>query len=428
MGEEPEFKVELDTRIHTEEKFFKSLKETFGESPKDNEEEKQPVWEDEDDEGQEVRLAQKRSYTKSQAESSRKFKKFVGEPSWVHKQEESSDDEDSIKYTGKLEDTTSAHLREGIIGIKKLKNLNRSTYSEKNITSIVFHPTSTVAIASGLNGIVNIYAVDGKKNDKLHSVAFKDFQVTQIALLRGQELIVGGKRPFFHTYDLMTSKSTPVYLPKSITKLKQFAVSPDERLICVKGRFGEIHLLDSKTKELIKTMKQEYNASGMNFSEDSSKVFCHSVSNEISVFDLKTFRLAHKFVDDGCIAGRKVQLKGETIATGSAEGVVNVYETANVLQTQYPAPRKSIFNLTTQITEMQFNCTGELLAVASEDISDAVKLIHLPSATVFSNFPGALNGLGKPTAIAFSPKSGFMALGNTESTISLFRLKHYSNY
>lgn len=409
-----------------EEKFFAKLNESINGPCFEDKDQKQAVWEDDDDTAY-IPLVKRVRHT--QEESAKKFRKIVGEPSWAQKPAaDSSDEDDKVNFTGGLIVSKSSTLNDGLIGIRKLKNLNRSTYSERNVTSIIFHPTSTVALCSGQNGIVNIYAVDGKKNEKLHSVGFKDFEVTDTKLVGGQELFVGGKKPFFYTYDLLSSKSSIIHLPKPVTKLKNFVVSPDEKLLAVQGRFGEIHLLTAKSKELVKTLKQEENVSSLCFSLDSKKLFCHSVANEVTIFDLTTFRVVHRFIDEGCVHGSKISVQEHLLATGSAEGVVNIYDKQQVFKTKYPTPKKAILNLTTKITEVKFNATNELLAIASNEVIDAVKLVHFPSATVFANFPGLLAKIGQPTVVEFSPQSGFMAIGNRDSTVALYRLKHYENY
>jgi U3 small nucleolar RNA-associated protein 18 len=84
-------------------------------------------------------------------------------------------------------------------------------------------------------------------------------------------------------------------------------------------------------------------------------------------------------------------------------------------------------NLTTAITDIKFNPTSQILAICSKWKKNAVKLVHLPSYTVFQNFPGTAQGvLRYPFSIDFSHKSEFMALGNDEGRAHLFRFSHFS--
>ena len=46
-----------------------------------------------------------------------------------------------------------------------------------------------------------------------------------------------------------------------------------------------------------------------------------------------------------------------------------------------------MMNLVISVTSLTFNPTTEILTVASEKMKEAVRLVHHPSCTVFSNFP-----------------------------------------
>lgn len=396
---------------------------------------KRPVWQDEDDESSDdddltennKTPYKRRKFDKGQR--SRELQKLSGEPDWVKgpRDSDSSDDE-LAKTSTKFLQKDTGRLQENVLVIKRLKDLNRSTYTEKRISSVIFHPTSTVAICTGENGIANIYTVDGKKNEKLHSVAFENFEITCAGLFDGQELIIGGKKPHFFTYDLLSGKSRKVVLPKNVTKLKKFVLSPCGKFMAVVGRFGEVHLFSTKSKELIQTFKQEYFSSALDFTKDSKQIFSHSVSNEVSIMDISGGKICHKWIDEGCINGTTLSITDTLIATGSKQGVVNIYDLNHVQKTQYPVAKKAITNLTTKISATVFNSSGEIMAMCSEDVSEAARMIHFPSLTAFNNFPGNLSRFGHPKVMAFSPMGGFFAVGNRNRTVALYRLKHYNNY
>lgn len=215
-----------------------------------------------------------------------------------------------------------------------------------------------------------------------------------------------------------------------MNNLKTFELSRCGKYMAVVGEFGEIHLLHSITKELLTTMKQEYQSTSISFSVDSQKLFSHSDDNEVTVFDLRKQRAEHRFIDDGCVNGTSLAISenGKLIATGSRQGYVNLYNYEDVFAKKYPSPVKAISNLTSEISDLKFNPTTEMLAICSADIKNAVKMVHFPSATVFSNFPAQHDQMGKSTTMAFSPFSGYFACGTIEGISPLYRLRHYSNY
>uniref|UniRef100_A0A336KPI7 CSON012145 protein n=1 Tax=Culicoides sonorensis TaxID=179676 RepID=A0A336KPI7_CULSO len=396
---------------------------------------KRPVWEDDDDKSsndEDFLETNKTAYKRRKFDNkkrSRELQKLNQDPDWVKgRQESDSSDDELMQTSSKFIKKESGRLQENVLVIKRLKDLNRSTYSERRVSSIIFHPTSTVAICTGENGIANFYTVDGKKNDKLHSIAFENFQITSAGLVNGQELIVGGKKPHYFTYDLLSGKSKKVFLPKNVTKLKKFVISPCEKYMAVVGRFGEVHLFTTKSKELVKTFKQEYFCSSLAFSHDSKKLFCHSIENEVSIMDISAGKICHKWIDEGCINGTSITLTNNLIATGSKQGVVNIYDESQIYGTQYPQSKKAIMNLSTTISSTVFNPSAEILAICSADVSEAARMIHFPSLTAFNNFPGNLTRFGHPRIMAFSPMGGFFAIGNRDKTVALYRLKHYNNY
>lgn len=148
------------------------------------------------------------------------------------------------------------------------------------------------------------------------------------------------------------------------------------------------------------------------------------------IWDVNSRLCVHRAIDNGCLSCTSIAMSpsSQFLATGSKEGVVNVYETKTVLQNQNPIPLKIVLNFVTSITSLKFNAYSEILAMASDKKHNAFKMMHLPSFTVFSNFPTFQTNILMPKAIDFSPSSGYLAISNTSSSAFLYRLKHYGNY
>lgn len=429
-----------------EEQLLSNLSKAVNEIGTKKRKKRQPLWHDSDDERLEADDVI--DYEKKGAPTVRKIGKYkahlentfhnvLGAPKWAdldRKVESDSDDDDAIgnRTVGVVKKRVSANLSSTVVQFKRLKDLNRATYAEgPGITSVAFHPTSNAAIVTGYSGIATIYSVDGKKNEKLHSIKFENFPIKQCTLTKcGNQAIVGGSKKFFYTYDLLTGATKRIFLPKDITKLTQFQLSPCGKYLAVIGRFGEVHILSATTKEKLFTMKQEHPSIALAFSNDSNKLFSHSSDAEVTVFDMKNRIVSHRFWDEGCINGSEIAVSpsGELLATGSRQGVVNIYDLRHSLTTATPKPLKAILNLTTAITSIKFNSTSEILAMASNCVNDAVRMVHFPSGLVFNNFPGLLSKLDRPSVLSFSPQSGYLAIGNLAKEVPLFRLKHFSNY
>lgn len=403
------------------------------------------VWSDDDDEGADVitRIDNyKCEVTRKEVHKKlleNKFQRIVGAPAWAdlnrkkHGDGDSDDSDDEILRTvGHIAQTKSDELNSGHLEFKRLKDLNRESYAEgPSITGLAFHPTSMVGMVTGTKGIATLYSIDGKKNDKLHSMAFENFPIRCARLsIDGNKAIFGGSQKYFYTYDLLSGHTQRIFLPKTMTKIHNFEVSPCGKYVGVIGRFGEIHLLYANTMELLCTLKQEHDATSLAFSIDSKYLFTHCVDSEVNVFAIGEQRFIHRFIDDGCINGTTISISpnGQFVAAASQQGVCNVYDYNDVLREKCPKPLKTILNLTTAISSTTFNHTSELLAIASREVENAIRIVHFPSGTVYHNFPGLNSNIGKPNVVQFSPQSGYLAIGNGDKQVPLYRLKHFNNF
>lgn len=125
---------------------------------------KPSVWQDSDDE----------DFKKSVVDGDqlkKKFERITGStPAWAKigrkTNEEDSDDDEVTKTVGHLGKSTSKDLPKGELNFKRLANINKATMKEGRISSIIFHPNSTVGIVAGLKGIVSMFAIDGRENKK----------------------------------------------------------------------------------------------------------------------------------------------------------------------------------------------------------------------------------------------------------------------
>lgn len=179
------------------------------------------VWHDSDDESTTV--------DNQNNKLKKKFERIAGNPAWadLNHQPELDSDEEIVKTVGHLSQSkkTSQFLGKDVLIFKKLPDLNRSSYSEGNISSVQFHPSSSVGIVTGRKGCVSIYSIDGRENKKIHSMLYDKYSIECCRLNGlGDELILGGINDFFHTYNLLSGHKQRIRLPKEITTLKSFKV------------------------------------------------------------------------------------------------------------------------------------------------------------------------------------------------------------
>jgi U3 small nucleolar RNA-associated protein 18 len=73
---------------------------------------------------------------------------------------------------------------------------------------------------------------------------------------------------------------------------------------------------------------------------------------------------------------------GKHLATGSKMGSVNIYNIENGFNA-LKKPEKTMMNLTTAITDLQFSPTSDVLTFCSKWKKDALRMVHIPSYTAF---------------------------------------------
>lgn len=238
----------------------------------------------------------------------------------------------------------------------------------------------------------------------------------------------------FYVYDMIGGSIIPVPRIRGLEEkfIQEFEVSPNGAYLLLNGSSGYIHLLSMKTKELIGSMKMNGTGVRAAFTADSSKIFSSSSDGEVYVWDVKSRRCLNRFQDDGSLSETSLALSkdGRLVSCGSSSGVVNIYNFDDCLQKTNPKPLKSIMNLVTTASSQVFNPQTDILAVASHTMDDAVKLVHIPSFTVFSNFPvqGKRKRIHLARSMDFSPHSGFFSIANNKGEALLYRLKHYSDF
>ncbi|XP_047212174.1 U3 small nucleolar RNA-associated protein 18 homolog [Girardinichthys multiradiatus] len=430
------------------------------EGPRQQLQSRKAAWLDEDDELEEevdMRHRYRRNLMKGEAESvmskqklqqrmKEQFQKSMGgTPSWAqtnvhkkkkkaHDEEEDEDEDDLLRRTGNFV-ASSESLPSGILKMKKCLHANSARPSEDKLTTVQFHPSAQVVMTAGIDQSVSLFQVDGKTNPKIQSIHLERFPVHKAQFSQDGETVIATslRNKMFYLYDMMEGRVVPVQSVRGLNeaRVKEFSVCPDGGALLLTGTNGYLHLLTLKTNEVVCSMKINGDVSGVAFSRDGSKVFVNSEEGEVYVWDMRSSRCLHRFTDDGCVKGTSIaaSLNGRYLACGSQAGVVNIYSQEACLNSSNPKPLRAVMNLLTSATSLRFNPTSEILAIASRVEDEAVRLVHLSSLTVFSNFPVAKRKVAyRASCLDFSPHSGFFSLANNKGHAPLFRLLHYKDF
>ncbi|XP_028268122.1 U3 small nucleolar RNA-associated protein 18 homolog [Parambassis ranga] len=425
------------------------------------------AWVDEDDELEEavdMKHRYRRHLIKGQSESTMSKQKLQqrmreqfqrsmgGTPSWAESSlqkkkrkkraagdddvddDEDEEEDDLLRRTGNFV-ASSDSLPSGILGMKKCLHANSARPSEDRLTTVQFHPSAQVVMTAGLDQSISLFQVDGKTNPKIQSIHLERFPVHKAQFSVDGEMVIATslKNKMFYLYDMMEGRVSPVHTVRGLNeaRVKEFSVCPEGGALLLTGTNGYLHMLTLKTKEVISSMKINGNVCGVAFSHDGRKVFANSEEGEVYVWDVRSSRCVNKFIDDGCVKGTSIAASrnGQYLACGSQSGVVNVYSQETCLNSANPKPLKAVMNLLTSATSLAFNPSSEILAIASRVEDEAIKLVHLPSFTVFTNFPVSKRKIiYRTSCLDFSPHSGFFSLANNKGHAPLFRLLHYKDF
>eukprot|EP01018_Ginkgo_biloba_P008299 Gb_28754 [translate_table: standard] len=358
------------------------------------------------------------SDSESDIENGFKISKGFGDP-----------DYDILRGNEDLVVTSRGKLLPGQIEYSRLRDANAEDPSNAVIQSVEFHRNAQLLLTAGFDKKLKFFQIDGKRNPKIQSIFVQDFPIHKASFLPdGSQAIIAGRRKFFYSFDVVKGKldRASCLVGREEKSLESFEVSPDSSTIAFLGNEGYILLVSSKTKQLIGTLKMNGSVRAVSFAENGRHLLSSGGDGQVYHWDLRTRKCFHKGDDEGCVnsSALSVSPNSNYFATGSDSGIVNVYNRDEFLG-GVKKPLKSLANLVTVVDNLKFNCDSQILAICSRMKRDNLKLVHLPSCTVFSNWPSPKAPLQYVHSMDFSPGGGFMAVGNAEGKVLLYKLHHY---
>ena len=126
----------------------------------------------------------------------------------------------------------------------------------------------------------------------------------------------------------------------------------------------------------------------------------------------------------GCVSS---SANGSHFAASLSGGYVHVYRWPS--ESADDASREAVHrfgNLTTDVDGLDFSRDGSLLCFRSRLARDALRVAHLASGTVYSNWPSSKTPLHFVHSSSFSAGSGALAIGNARGRVLLYRLSAFA--
>jgi len=294
-------------------------------------------------------------------------------------------------------------LLPGHVDIVRLVNANIAEPSKQPISAINFHSSSNLLVAAGQDRVVRFFRIDGDKNPKQLSFRVQDMKIDDAKFL-GDDVIVVGRKPFFYSYNTTRGSISKIPGPpgREVKSLEHMTISPKGEKLAFRGASGYIHICNGTTKQWMMELKMNTSVRSMSFIDDLNLV-TSGLDSDIYLWDLRmSGRCLQRFShDDGsCNSSLSSFIFPNTygrssagfLSVGSESGVVSLFNlnkidhhldnndnnnnnfSNNLLDTSFTSYKsstkqiKSIMNLTTTITSTAFHPSGELLAIASNQV------------------------------------------------------------
>ena len=201
---------------------------------------------------------------------------------------------------------------------------------------------------------------------------------------------------------------------------------------------GDITILNAKTSQWVAEVRVEGKGGVADFAwwGDGEGMTVLGKGGEAIEWSGREKRVIARWIDEGAVGTTVIASGGHAcgpedlgrdrwIAVGSSSGIVNIYDRCSwerEVPTR-PKPVRAFDQLVTPISHLRFSKDGQVLCMASRWKRDALRLVHLPSCTVYRNWPTSGTPLGRVSAVAWSPSGEYLAVGNEQGKIRLWEIR-----
>ena len=226
--------------------------------------------------------------------------------------------------------------------------------------------------------------------------------------------------------------------------MERFKLSPCGRWMALVGSprkgGGYINIIDTKTCQWTAEVRVEGNGGLADFDwwGDGEGLVAVGKGGEAVEYSLQERRVLARWIDEGAVGTTAVAIGGQGsgpkdlgedrwLAVGSSSGIVNIYDRRKWTNADNipprPKPARVFHQLTTPTSHLAFSPDGQMLCFVSRWKRDALRLAHLPSCTVYKNWPTSNTPLGRITAVAWNVNSEMLAVGNEQGKVRLWEVR-----
>ncbi|TVY54643.1 putative U3 small nucleolar RNA-associated protein 18 [Lachnellula cervina] len=348
--------------------------------------------------------------------------------------------------------TKQPKLRPEVLDIQRSRDIPSQPSS---ISSLSFHPEYPVLLSSGPASTLYLHHIAPNAHPTPHplltSVHVRHTPIHTSSFLypQGDKIFFAGRRKYFHVWDLPSGniqKVTRVYGQKEEQKsMERFKLSPCGRYMALVGSSrkggGTVNILDASSTQWIATARIEGKNGVADFAwwSDGEGLTIVGKGGEVGEWSVESRSYIARWIDDGygptvlTLGGKHgpSSLGGDRwVVIGSQSGIVNIYDRktfttpkGELTIPERPEPKRSFDQFTKPISNLEISPDGQLLAFSTKWKPDGLRLAHLPSCTVYKNWPTGNTPLGRITAVAFGRASDILAVGNEGGNVRLFDIR-----
>jgi WD40 repeat protein len=350
--------------------------------------------------------------------------------------------------------TKKRRLRPEVIDIQRTREIPDK--HKAPVACLSFHPEYPVLLSSSTASVLYLHhiapAAHPTPNPQLTSVQVKQVDVRRAEFLypHGDKVIFAGRRKYFHHWDLKTGtvqKTTQILGHRLEHKtMERFRLSPCGRYMAIvastrKGG-GIINILNTTSMQWIAAARLSSQNGIADFAwwSTGNGMTILGRDGQVGEYSMESRSFVGIWHDEGCVGGIVLALGGHQgpaalgddrwVAVGSNSGITNIYDrnelvvlkSEEVTIKERPTPTRVFEQLVTPITHITFSPDGQLMAFGSQHKKDALRLVHLPTCTVYRNWPTEQTPLGRITAVAFGNQSDLWRLVMTQERFGCGRL------
>lgn len=335
------------------------------------------------------------------------------------------------------------------LSLRRLRSVNaRCPVSRKyrgGVIALDFHPTQNWALVAGSDRTLRIFQIDVNNhldNAELFSLRVAQWNIFDAKFTAdGRRVIMVGASRGVLIWDMKAGRVQQIAKLAAQSEQQWGAIQISHRFVAIysgNNTHGAasacvskcIVLLDAVSLQVLHVFQTAGVVHAVQFcTRNPNIMYSVGSDNKIQIWSLDTLLcigVVSETSGTACTA-LAISTDGSLLAVGSNMGILSIYDTAKLLSAKGEgALIRSIMNLTTRITSIAFHPAGEVLIFASADRDNALRVLHLHSMRVYSNWPRETTPLGRVHHIRFHGNS-LMSIGNAKGSALLYSYLHYES-